>query len=308
VLLHKTVVAQASRTPQETALRAAPAISHRKPKDFTMTFRLSLFGTAAALALAVSGCAASSDSGSGEGGGSTEAASSLQEIQDSGVLTVGTEGTYKPFSFHEEGSGELTGYDVEVITAVGEKLGVEVEFEETQFDAIFAGLEAGRFDAIANQVSITDERTEKYDFSEPYTVSRGVIVTGADNNDISSFEDLKGKTTAQSLTSNWYKLAQESGATVEAVEGWAQSVALLQQGRVDATINDELTYLDYQNTSNDPSIKVAAETEETSQSAVAFPKGSTELVEAVNEALGELRADGTLAEISTKYFGTDVSK
>jgi cystine transport system substrate-binding protein len=273
-----------------------------------MTFRLSLFGTAAALALAVSGCAASSDSGSGEGGGSTEAASSLQEIQDSGVLTVGTEGTYKPFSFHEEGTGELTGYDVEVITAVGEKLGVEVEFEETQWDAIFAGLEAGRFDAIANQVSITDERTEKYDFSEPYTVSSGVIVTSADNNEISSFEDLKGKTTAQSLTSNWYELAQESGATVEAVEGWAQSIALLQQGRVDATINDELTYLDYQNTSEDPSIKVAAETEETSQSAVAFAKGSTELVEAVNEALGELRADGTLAEISTKYFGTDVSK
>ena len=272
-----------------------------------MTFRLSLFGTAAALALAVSGCAASSDSGSEEGG-STEAASSLQEIQEAGVLTVGTEGTYKPFSFHSDGNGELTGYDVEVITAVGEKLGVEVEFEETQWDAIFAGLEAGRFDAIANQVSITDERKEKYDFSEPYTVSKGVIVTGADNNEISSFEDLEGKTTAQSLTSNWYELAQESGAKVEAVEGWAQSVALLQQGRVDATINDSLTYLDYQKTSNDPSIKVAAETDESSESAVAFPKGSTELVEAVNDALAELREDGTLAEISTKYFGADVSK
>ncbi|MBJ2122242.1 amino acid ABC transporter substrate-binding protein [Arthrobacter sp. MSA 4-2] len=273
-----------------------------------MTFRLSVLGTAAALALAVTGCSASSDSG-GEGGGATEAApSTLQEIQEAGVLTVGTEGTYKPFSFHEEGNGDLTGYDVEVITAVGEKLGVEVEFEETQWDAIFAGLEAGRFDAIANQVSITDERTAKYDFSDPYTVSNGVIVTSADNNEITSFEDLEGKRTAQSLTSNWFEMAKEAGAEVEAVEGWAQSVSLLQQGRVDATINDELTYLDYQNTEKDDSIKIAAETEDTSESAVAFKKGSEDLVEAVNDALDELRADGTLAEISTKYFGADVSK
>ncbi|MHA7264256.1 amino acid ABC transporter substrate-binding protein [Arthrobacter sp. TMN-37] len=273
-----------------------------------MTFRLTALGTAAALALAVTGCSVSSGSEGKSGGASEAAPSTLQEIQEAGVLTVGTEGTYKPFSFHEEGNGELTGYDVEVITAVGEKLGVDVEFEETQWDAIFAGLEAGRFDAIANQVSITEKRAEKYDFSDPYTVSKGVIVTSADNNDITSFEDLKGKTTAQSRTSNWYEMAKESGAKVEAVEGWAQSVSLLQQGRVDATINDQLTYLDYQNTAKDDSIKIAAETGDTSESAVAFKKGSTDLVEAVNDALDELRADGTLAEISTKYFDADVSK
>ncbi|MBG6218538.1 cystine transport system substrate-binding protein [Arthrobacter sp. CAN_A6] len=275
-----------------------------------MKSRLSVLGATAAITLALAGCASStpSPSGAADGGGESAAPSTLQQIQDAGVLTVGTEGTYKPFSFHEDGTGELTGYDVEVITAVAEKLGVEAEFEETQWDAIFAGLEAGRFDAVANQVSITDERQEAYDFSDPYTVSNGVIVTSADNGEITSFEDLEGKTTAQSLTSNWYELAQESGANVESVEGWAQSITLLQQGRVDATINDELTYLDYQKTSNDTSIKVAAETEEQSLSAVAFRKGSTELVDAVNTALGELRADGTLAEISEEYFGTDVSQ
>ncbi|WP_026550326.1 amino acid ABC transporter substrate-binding protein [Arthrobacter sp. Br18] len=277
-----------------------------------MKSRLSVLGATAALTLSLAGCASSAPSPSGgaadSGSGESAAPSTLQQIQDAGVLTVGTEGTYRPFSFHEDGTGELTGYDVEVITAVAEKLGVEAEFQETQFDAIFAGLEAGRFDVVANQVSITDQRQEVYDFSEPYTVSNGVIVTSADNGGISSFEDLEGKTTAQSLTSNWYELAQESGANVEPVEGWAQSVALLQQGRVDATINDELTYLDYQKTSNDPSIKVAAETEDQSLSAVAFRKGSTELVDAVNTALGELRAEGTLAEISEEYFGTDVSQ
>ncbi len=268
-----------------------------------MNRRLSLLGATAALTLALSGCG-SSDSSEG-----TSAENSpLQEIQESGVLTVGTEGTYRPFSFHEGGSGVLTGYDVEVITAVAEKMGVEAEFQETQWDAIFAGLEAGRFDVIANQVSITEDRLETYDFSEPYTVSSGVIVTTADNTDISSFEDLDGKTTAQSLTSNWNELATESGANVEPVEGWAQSVTLLEQGRVDATINDELTYLDYQTTNNNENIKIAATTDETSESAVAVRKGSTELVDAINAALEELRADGTLAEISEKYFGSDVSE
>ncbi|WP_104168737.1 amino acid ABC transporter substrate-binding protein [Arthrobacter sp. SX1312] len=270
-----------------------------------MNHRLSLLGTAAALTLALAGCSSSTPAGeSSESAGAT----SLQEIQDAGVLTVGTEGTYKPFSYHEDGSGELTGYDVEVITAVAEKMGVEAEFEETQWDAIFAGLEAGRFDVIANQVSITDERKETYDFSVPYTVSSGVIVTRADNDEISSFEDLQGKTTAQSLTSNWNELATESGANVEPVEGWAQSVTLLEQGRVDATINDELTYLDYQNTTGNEGIKIAATTDESSQSAVAVRKGSPELVDAIDTALEELRADGTLAEISGKYFGSDVSQ
>ncbi|SDH96528.1 amino acid ABC transporter substrate-binding protein, PAAT family [Arthrobacter subterraneus] len=270
--------------------------------------RLPLLGAATAILLAVAGCgsSASSDTAS-EGASESTGGTTLAEIQESGVLTVGTEGTYKPFTFHEGGAGELTGYDVEVITAVAEKLGVEAEFEETQWDAIFAGLEAGRFDVIANQVSITPEREETYSFSVPYTYSNGVIVTSADNSEITSFEDLEGKTTAQSLTSNWYELAEESGAEIEAVEGWAQSVTLLEQGRVDATINDELTFLDYQKSTPNENIKIAAETEEQSRSALAFPQGSDDLVEAVNSALEELREDGTLAEISEKYFGEDVS-
>jgi cystine transport system substrate-binding protein len=269
--------------------------------------RVSVIGLIAAATLALAGCGSTSTApaGSAPAAGSD---SSLSDVKSAGELKIGTEGTYKPFSFHAEGSGELTGYDVEIIKAVADKLGVRPTFQETQFDAIFAGLEAKRFDAVANQVSITDERKAKYDFSTPYTVSTGVIVTAADNNSINSFADLKGKTTAQSLTSNWYKLAQESGANVQAVEGWAQAVTLLKQGRVDATINDKLTYLDYQKTAHDNSIKIAAETTEKSLSAFAFRKGSTSLVEAVNTALGELQADGTLSRISQKYFDADVTK
>ena len=267
--------------------------------------RLALAGTMTTLLVGLAACGGGSDS---TGGGEAEKGMSLASIQEEGVLTVGTEGTYRPFTFHEGGAGDLTGYDVEITEAVAEELGVEVRFEETQWDAIFAGLESGRFDMIANQVSINPDRLENYDFSEPYTVSEGVVVVLEGNDEISSFEDLDGKTTAQSLTSNWYELAKENGAEVEAVEGWAQAVELLRQGRVDATVNDQLTYLDYENTQGgDTGLEVAATTEEAAENAFAFRKGSDDLVEAVDEALAKLRDDGTLAEISQKYFGADVS-
>jgi cystine transport system substrate-binding protein len=258
-----------------------------------------------AAVVALTGCSASSSPSDSSSGGTDD---SLSSVLESGTLVIGTEGTYRPFSFHTDGSGDLTGYDVEVAQAVADELGVEAEFEETQWDAIFAGLEAGRFDTIANQVSITPEREEAYAFSTPYAYSTGVIVVPEDNTDITSFDDLAGKTTAQSLTSNWNTLATESGATVQGVEGWAQSVALVEDGRVDATINDKLTYLDYAKQNGAAGIKVAAETEERSESAFAFAKDGTALAEAVSDALATLSEDGTLAEISDTYFGADVSQ
>ncbi|MBX9244980.1 amino acid ABC transporter substrate-binding protein [Actinotalea ferrariae] len=277
----------------------------------TTTVRTAALTAVVGLALAACGSGGSG----GSGGSATPGASapaggedtSLADVQEAGVLTVGTEGTYRPFSFHEDGSGDLTGFDVEIIQAVGEELGVEVEFSETQWDAIFAGLDAGRFDVIANQVSITPERESAYTFSEPYTYSTGVVVVAAGNDAIGSFEDLAGKRTAQSLTSNWYALAEEAGASIEAVEGWAQSVSLVEQGRVDATINDKLTFLDYQQQTGAENLEVAVETEDESRSAFAMRQGSDALAQAIDEALAALAADGTLAEISDTYFGADVT-
>lgn len=278
---------------------------------FTMKRQIIALLSTALLALTMSACGnTATPSATQSSGDSTSSAGglTLQQVKDAGVLKIGTEGTYKPFSFHEGGTGPLTGFDVEIATAVAGKLGVEPKFEETQWDGIFAGLQAGRFDTIFNQVSITPERKDTYLFSTPYTVSTGVIVTKADNSDINSLADLKGKTTAQSLTSNWNTMAKDAGANVEAVEGWAQAITLVKQGRVDATINDKLTYLDSQKTKNDPGIKIAVETTEKSESAAAFRTGSEDLVKAVDTALADLRADGTLAKISEKYFGADVTK
>jgi L-cystine transport system substrate-binding protein len=224
---------------------------------------------------------------------------------DADTLRVGTEGTYSPFSFQGT-DGKLTGYDIEVVTAVAGKLGKKVEFVQTPFDSIFAGLEAKRFDLIANQVTITDERKAKYDLSQPYTVSEGVIVTRADDSSITSLADLKGKTTAQSSTSNWAGVARDAGANVEAVEGFVQAIQLLKDRRVDATVNDTLAVGDYQRAKNDSTIKVAGKTGDTSEQAFAARKDSG-LIADVNRALDELRADGTLKTISEKYFGSDVS-
>lgn len=265
-----------------------------------------LLGLAVASA-AVIALAACSSGTTGQAG--TDAATGDDYgLVKAGTLTVATEGTYRPFSYHEDGSGDLVGYDVELAVAVADKLGLEIEFQETQWDAIFAGLDAGRFDVIANQVSINPEREQQYLLSEPYTVSPGVIVVKEGDSSISSFDDLAGKTTAQSLTSNWYELAQQSGANVEAVEGWAQAVALLEQGRVDATVNDELTFLDYVKTNGASGLEIAAETDDPSLSALAFTKDKQRLVDAVDRALAELRDEGVLADLGEKYFGADVSE
>lgn len=264
---------------------------------------------AVALTLSLAACGEGTTRDAADKGGKSEDAASLKEIQDAGVLKIGTEGTYKPFTFHDEdGTGKLTGFDVEVAEAVAGELGVKAEFVETQWDAIFAGLESGRFDMIANQVSINDEREALYSFSTPYTISPGVVVVKSDDDSIKSFADLKGKRTAQSLTSNWNELAEANGAKTEGVEGWAQAVTLLKQGRVDATVNDVLTFLDWQKTEGDDSLKIAAESDEVAHNALAFRKGGDDLVEAVDNALADLAADGTLAKISEKYFGEDVTK
>ena len=220
---------------------------------------------------------------------------------------MGTEGTYSPFTFHDPATNDLTGYDVDVATAVAEKLGVEPEFYETQWDAIFAGLEAGRYDVIANQVSITEERQQKYDLSEPYTVSTGVVVTRADDTGITSIEDVRGRTSAQSVAWNWNQVAVDAGAEVEAVEGFTQAVAALKQGRIDLTINDNLAVLDYLRSTGDTDVKIAFEVEEGTSQALAMRKDSG-LLDAVNGALADVREDGTLTEISEKWFGEDVTQ
>lgn len=266
---------------------------------------------AAAGVLTLSGCSNSSTSTAASSGASSAAGSSadqLAAIQASGKLIVALEGAWQPWSYHDE-SDTLVGYDVEVSRAIAEKLGVAPEYVESDWDSLFAGLDAGRFDMVCNGVEVTDERALTYDFTTPYGYIHTALAVRKDNDEIKTFEDLKGKTTANSLASTYMELAESYGATVQGIDTLEETIQLLAAGRIDATLNADVSFYDYLNVHPDADFKIVAQTEDASHVAIPLRKGdnSATLLEAVNNAIDELRADGTLKELGEKYFGQDIS-
>ena len=268
---------------------------------------------AAAGVLTLAACSSNSGSsaaasGAASSAASTGAADQLASIQTNGKLVVALEGAWQPWSYHDE-SDALVGYDVEVSRAIAEKLGVEPEYVESDWDSLFAGLDAGRFDIVCNGVEVTDERAKTYDFTTPYGYIHTALAVRKDNEDIKSFEDLKGKTTANSLASTYMELAESYGATVQGIDTLEETIQLLTAGRIDATLNADVSFYDYLNVHPDADFKLVAQTEDASHVAIPVRKGddSTSLLEAINTAIEELRADGTLKALGEKYFGQDIS-
>ena len=268
---------------------------------------------AAAGVLTLAGCSSNSGSsaaasGAASSAASTGAADQLAAIQTNGKLVVALEGAWQPWSYHDE-SDTLVGYDVEVSRAIAEKLGVEPEYVESDWDSLFAGLDAGRFDIVCNGVEVTDERSKTYDFTTPYGYIHTALAVRKDNEDIKSFEDLKGKTTANSLASTYMELAESYGATVQGIDTLGETIQLLTAGRIDATLNADVSFYDYLNVHPDADFKLVAQTEDASHVAIPVRKGddSASLLEAINTAIEELRADGTLKALGEKYFGQDIS-
>ena len=268
---------------------------------------------AAAGVLTLAGCSSNSGSsaaasGAASSAASTGAADQLAAIQTNGKLVVALEGAWQPWSYHDE-SDTLVGYDVEVSRAIAEKLGVEPEYVESDWDSLFAGLDAGRFDIVCNGVEVTDERAKTYDFTTPYGYIHTALAVRKDNEDIKSFEDLKGKTTANSLASTYMELAESYGATVQGIDTLEETIQLLTAGRIDATLNADVSFYDYLNVHPDADFKLVAQTEDASHVAIPVRKGdnSASLLEAINTAIEELRADGTLKALGEKYFGQDIS-
>ena len=218
-------------------------------------------------------------------------------------LRVGTEGVYAPFSIKQ--GDDFTGFDVEVMKAVGERLGVQVEFVATPWDSMFAALAAGRFDVVANQVNVNPEREKLYDLSDPYVDTAGVLVVAEDNPEgIEELSDLKGKRAAENLTSSWAEVAKDHGAEIVGVDGMNEAMSSLKEGRVDAIVNDKLAVRNYIATSPDPGVKIVAETDDQAQSVFAAKKGTGYMPE-INQALAEMEEDGTTQAIYDKYFSAD---
>lgn len=233
----------------------------------------------------------------------------LQTIQSRGTIIVGLEGDWAPWSFVDE-NDELMGFDVEVARAIAKKLGVEAEIIPGEWDGLFAGMDAGRYDMVVNGVEVTPERTEKYDFADPYAYIRTALIVRGDNEDIKTFEDLKGKKTANSIASTYMNLAEEYGATCYGVDTLDETLTMVLQGRVDATLNAIVSYTDYLAQHPDANLKVVATTEDASNVAIPMRKGAetASLLEAVNKAIAELHEEGVISELSIKYFGEDISK
>ena len=243
-----------------------------------------------------------------------EDADHLARIQAAGKIVAATEGNWAPWTFHDETTNELTGFDVEVTRLIAAKLGVEAEFVECPWESIFAGIDAGRYDLAANGVEITEERAEKYDFSTPYGYIRTALVVHKDNEDIKTFEDLAGKSTVNSIASTYMTLAESYGAKATGVSTLDMTIENVLYKRADATLNAEVSIYDYLSVHPDAEIKIVALTDDASQ--VAFPLYAPEnnpdddatLMEAINQAIEELAAEGELSRLSEQFFGSDITK
>ena len=234
----------------------------------------------------------------------------LKQVLDKGTLVAGMEGNWAPWSYHDLDTNEVIGYDADTARAIGEKLCVEVQIVEAPWESLFAGLDDGRYDIVINGVEVTDERSEKYDFSEPYAYIHTALVVRKDNEEIKSFDDLKGKKTVNSIGSTYMELAESYGASAAGVSTLNDTIQNVIDGRADATLNADVSIYDYLNQQPDANIKIVATTEDASHVAIPIRKGdeTASFEKAVNAAIEELKADGTLAELSEKYFGSDVTK
>lgn len=234
----------------------------------------------------------------------------LKQVLDKGTLVAGMEGNWAPWSYHDLDTNEVIGYDADTARAIGEKLGVEVQIVEAPWESLFAGLDDGRYDIVINGVEVTDERSEKYDFSEPYAYIHTALVVRKDNEEIKSFDDLKGKKTVNSIGSTYMELAESYGASAAGVSTLNDTIQNVIDGRADATLNADVSIYDYLNQQPDANIKIVDTTEDASHVAIPIRKGdeTASFEKAVNAAIEELKADGTLAELSEKYFGSDVTK
>lgn len=260
----------------------------------------------AALAVGCGNSSSGEDSGDSQDSSSDGEQTTYEKIMEKGVMTVGTEGTYQPFTYHDE-NDELTGYDVEVAKAIGEKMGVEVEFSEITWEGLLASLDNGTVDLVLNQVGVTDEREEKYDFTDPYLYSYIALITTGDNTEIDSWESARGKKTSLNVSSNYAAIAEEYEMDITASETFSKDIELLTAGRTDCVINNTIAFNDYLVQKPDVDIKIVDVQEDADTVAIPIPKGNEDLVDAVNKAIKELQNDGTLTKLSEQFLGKDFS-
>lgn len=242
-------------------------------------------------------------------GSQAYAADDLQKIKDSGSIKVGLEGTYPPFNFQDE-SGKLAGFEVDLSEALAKELGVKVSFQPTKWDGILASLESGRIDIVVNQVTISDERKKKYDFSTPYTVSGIQALTRkSDAASVKTAADLAGKKVGVGLGTNYEQWLKENvpQADIRTYDDDPTKFQDLNVGRIDVVLVDRLAAFEMVAKTGER-MAVADDAFSRQESGIALRKGNPELLAAINKAIEKLRGDGTLKQLSEKWFKADVTQ
>lgn len=225
-------------------------------------------------------------------------------ITDSKKMRVGFEGTYPPFNFIDD-KDNFQGFDVDISKEIAKRLDVEVEFIATKWDGLIGGLKADKFDIIIGQMTVTEERKKSVDFTDPYIVTGSVLVTREDTDDITELEDLKGKKVGVGGGTTFEEVANSvEGADVKLYKTVADYIQDLTNKRLDVIINDQLL-ISYNIKENNLPIKISSDIVSKEENGMAINKGNEEFVKKVNQALKDMREDGTYKDIYKEWFGTD---
>lgn len=263
------------------------------------------------LILSACGNAASTSSNAGSTGSEEAATSSsgneLEQIKSAGVLKVGLMGTYAPYNYLDSNK-QVIGFDADIANEVAKRLGVKVEFTTQAFSGLIPSLQAGKFDAIISQVTITDERKQQLDFSDPYITNQVKIIVNENNTDITKLADFKGKNIGVGLGTNDETylrnevLPQVGDFTIKTYNDVITTLQDLNVGRIDATINN-IYALKPVVEENGFKIKAVGDAIKSDQAGIAIRKNNPELLESLNKALQDMKDDGTYNTIFEKWFG-----
>lgn len=220
------------------------------------------------------------------------------------VLRVGTEPSFAPFEFQKEGSNEFTGFDIELIQAIGKQMGYKVEIQNMGFDALIPALTSGNIDVAIAGMSINEERKKVIAFSDPYYTSGLIIMVDKNNNDIKSLADLEGKRIACQIGTTGEKKSRSiPNAVVTAFNTQSEASMELKNGGADAVINDAPVVDYYLAQGGSEVAKTVGEKMEAENYGIGIKKENTQLVADINKAMAELKANGEFDKIYKKWFG-----
>ncbi len=242
------------------------------------------------LALSVAACGSEEKVSGGDGG--------------SEKITIGTDTSFVPFEFLNQDSGEYEGFDIDLVKAIAEKIGIEYELKPMDFNGLIPALQTGNLDMAIAGMTITDERKKVVDFTRPYYDAGLYILVRSDENSIKGVEDLKGKVVAtkQGTTSFNYASKLDGLKEVRPFPNIDQAYMELEKGSADAVIYDSPNVLYYIKTKGKGKVKTVGDLLQAESYGIAFPKGSP-LRDKVDDALGELMEDGTYEKLYVKWFG-----